>query len=749
MSFADHIENPPSGSRKGQAARILGVTEKGMLKAIRRLGHPATMSRSIFLCCVRLAVICALLGEAVGDEGMWLFEHFPAAKVQQKYGWAPDQRWLDHVRLASVRFPGGSGSFVSPDGLLFTNHHIGADCVQGLSTAAHDYMKEGFYSGTREKEPKCPGLQVVQLIEIADVTKQVQEAAPPGMSIADAGTAQRQLMSKLERACSIPGENVRCQVVSLYSGALYHLYKYKVYRDIRLVMAPEADAAYFGGDPDNFTFPRYDLDICFLRAYENDKPIHSENFLPFSQTGAKEGDLVLVSGNPGNTRRLWTVQQLEYLRDFTYAYSLKDLKVQIDSLLDFSKQNAENARESQRVLLEYQNEYKAEIGYESGLHDERMMSAKRAAESRLQAAVSADPNLKASSEAWDAIAKAIEFQRANFTRITYVQNPLAGDLPTIARQLVRVVAEKQRPSDQRLRPYQDQQLPALEAAVLSAAPLYKSLETVLATADLTIAQERLGANDSFVKKLLNSKTPSERANELIGGTRLDDLTVRKQLWEGGAIAIDASSDPLILLMKQIDPESRSARKDVEDKVDAVVRANAPLIARARFAIFGENVPPDATFTLRLSYGAVKGYKVGDQPVPYFTTFAGALDREKLHDSQDPYKLPTSYHQASSQRLLKLDTPLDTVNTADVIGGNSGSPAVNKQGQVIGIVFDLNLQSLPWNFEYDDSTGRTILTDSRAVLEALKHVYKAESLAEEIRNAAQSAVPTGPSGKGTN
>lgn len=691
------------------------------------------MKKSVLFSCV---LVAALVTTAVADEGMWLFNRFPSQKLKQKHGWTPSQQWLDHLRLSSVRM-GASASFVSPDGLVFTNHHVGAGCVHDISTADHDYMKEGFYAGAREKEPKCPGLQVSYLTEIRDITKDVHNAAKPGMTEAQAGAAQRELMSKLEKDCSDAAQNFRCETVTLYSGGMYNLYRYKVYRDIRLVMAPEFDIAFFGGDPDNFTYPRYDLDITFFRVYENDKPIKVDNYLPFTTKGVKEGDLIFISGHPGSTGRLLTMVQLEYLRDVAYPARLKTLKQGIELLKKFGETSPENARAAERILFSYQNSYKALSGYQSGLLDKSIMAKKAADEQKLRAAVAKDPKLKESAGAWDAITGAVTFQRDNFKQISYVENPLGGRLAGYARMLVRVAEEKQKPSDQRLRGFQDQQIPAIQAQVLSTAPINKDLEVVQLTQSLTDAAENLGASDPFVQKLLAGKTPADRAKQLIGGTKLEDVSFRKELWEGGAAAVNATNDPLIEVVKAIDPESRAIRKQVEDKVDAVVRRNGGLIAKARFAIYGDAVAPDATGTLRLSYGVVKGYTEGGKKIPYSTTMSGAYELSQKHDNKPPYELPKSWLAAKDK--VNLNTPFDTVNTGDSIGGNSGSPVVNKDGEIVGILFDGNIQSLPWNFFFDDVDGRTVLTDSRAVIESLQRIYKAQPLADELLNAGKPAA----------
>jgi hypothetical protein len=682
-------------------------------------------SRKFPLLLVLLLSACS----AFADEGMWLYNAFPAARVKARYKFTVTQPFLDHLRLASVRI-GASASFVSPDGLVFTNHHVGAGCVHNLSTGTHDYVKDGFYAPSREQEPRCPGLEVQNLVEIRDITRDVQQATNPSMTDAAAGAAQRAAISRLEAQCSDPAKNIRCEAVTLYSGGLYHLYKYKKYTDVRLVMAPEFDAAFFGGDPDNFTYPRYDLDITFLRVYDNGKPLHVDDYLPFTTEGIKEGDLIFISGHPGATGRLLTTAQLAYLRELGYPARLKQLKQSIDTLLAFSAESPDNARASERVLFAAQNSYKALTGYLAALNDPAIIRRKQSDEEKLRKAVAADPILKDSANAWDEIASAMQWQRENFKRLTWESDAaIPGLFASYARTLVRLSAELPKPSDQRLREYQNQNLPSVEHSLASPAPLSRPLEISQVTVALTNLQENLGPENDFVKQVLAGKAPAERAAELINGSHLDDPAFRRELYQGGKVAVDAAADPMIVLLKQIDPTARATRKDFEDQAEAVVRRNGALIAQARFELYGTGVAPDATGTLRLSYGTVKGYVEDGKKIPWNTTFAGAFEHEAAHGAKTPYLLPESYHRAKDK--LDLDTVLDTVNTCDIIGGNSGSPAVNTKGEIIGIVFDGNIQSLAWNFQYGDETARAVLTDSRAVIEALREIYNAAPLADEL------------------
>ncbi len=600
-----------------------------------------------------LAFIFSTLAQA--DEGMWLYNAPPKDKIKAKYGFELTQQWLDHVRLSSVRFNnGGSGSFVSADGLTFTNHHVGAGCVQQLSTEGHDYIKSGFYAKTQAEEAKCPNLELNQLVGIEDVTEKINAGLKTEMSAAEAGQAQRAAMSQVEKDCST-ATGLRCDVVTFYSGQVYNLYKYKKYTDVRLVFAPEFDIAFFGGDPDNFTYPRYDLDITFFRVYENGKPAHLDHYLQWSRTGVKDGDLIFVSGHPGNTGRLLTMAQLEFLRDVQYPASLKLFARRIALLQNFSKESEENARIAKEDIFGLQNSQKAITGYQSGLLDKAIMDSKAADEAKLRTA-------------------------------------------------------------------------------------FKKLEIALLTDSLSEMQEALGQENPDVNRVLQGKTPADVAKDLITNTRLEDVAVRKQLYEGGQAAIDASTDPLIVVMRAIDPSARAARKQYEDKVESVVRRDGTTVAKARFAQSGFAQPPDATFTLRLSYGAVKGYQENGKSIPFATNIGGAYEHATEHGNQSPYNLPESWMKSKAN--LDLKSPLNFVSTADIIGGNSGSPTVNKKGEVVGIIFDGNIQSLPWNFAFSEVQGRAVSVDSRGIQEALRKIYGATALADELMGTKAEAAKAG-------
>jgi hypothetical protein len=697
-------------------------------------GGTNPMKRPILI----VVALLSLAGIAAADEGMWLFNVPPAAQLKSKYGFDLTKAWLQHTQLSSVRFNnGGSGSFVSPDGLTFTNHHVGSDCIQQLSTGGKDYLKTGFYAKTQAEEAKCPDLELNVLEDIEDVTAKVNAGIKPGTSVADQGQAQRAAMSTIEQQCATETK-LRCDVITFYSGAMYHLYKYKKYTDVRLVFAPEFEAAFFGGDPDNFEYPRYDLDVCFFRVYENDKPVHLDNYLKWSPAGVKDGDLIFVSGNPGSTGRLNTLAQLEFLRDTGYPLVLYRLARRDELLKKFGAQSDENARIAHEDLFSVENSLKAIRGYNSGLVDQGLMAKKSAEENKMRQAVASDTAKKAEfGDPWAEIAKAMDTEKHIYLPLTYFERRggFSGDLASFARILVRAGEERPKPNADRLREYRDSALPSLEQDLFSTAPIYKSLDRVELADSLAEMKEKM-PDSAVVSRVLGGKMPAELAQYLIENTKLDDVAVRKQLYEGGKAAIDASSDPLIMVMREIDPEARAVRKQYDDEIDAVVRQDGAAVAKIRFATEGTASYPDATFTLRLSYGVMRGYTENGQgttpkgtKLPYVTTMRGAFRHAADHGNKDPYKLADSWTSAKSK--IKLATPLNAVETADIIGGNSGSPVLNRAGELVGIIFDGNIQSLPWNFVYDDAIGRSVHVDSRGIMEALRDVYGAKSLADEL------------------
>ncbi|MGE5645621.1 MAG: S46 family peptidase [Acidobacteriota bacterium] len=671
-----------------------------------------------------LFVATVSAGALWADEGMWLFNQFPKQLVEKKYGFEVTDAFLDHLRLGSVRFNnGGSGSFISPNGLLFTNHHVGADCIQKVSSAQHDYMANGFYARTEGEERACPDLEVNVLLRIEDVTKQVKGAAKPGSAGAEANRARKGEMSRLEKACAARTGH-RCDVVTLYSGGEYHLYEYRKYTDVRLVFAPESDIAAFGGDPDNFTYPRYCLDFALFRAYENGKPAQVKDWLRWSAAGVKDGELTFVSGNPGTTGRLATYAELEFFRDDSYPLVHERLASLIARLEAYGAESAENKRVAHESLLMAQNSYKAYTGFLSGLRDPALMNGKRESEAKLRAVIDADPaKRKEYGSAWDNIAQAYAQYRGFYKRYWLFDRSatLGSDLMQIARDVVRYSEETRKPNERRLREFADSNLPAVEQEMYSPAPITDSLEIVALTDYFAFLEKQLGADDPVVKQVLNGQSPAAAAQNYVSTSKLKDVAERKRLSKD-AKAVAASEDGMIRLARILDVPARRYRKEYEDQVESVLAANKAKIAQARFAAFGSNEYPDATFTLRLSYGPVAGYDA----VPYATTFEGLYKRAT---GTDPYKLPKRWLDAKSS--LDLSTPFDFVTTNDTHGGNSGSPTVNTKNEVVGILFDGNIESLPNRFVYTDERARSVHVASQAIVEALRKVYKADRLVKEL------------------
>jgi hypothetical protein len=661
------------------------------------------------------------------DEGLWLFEAFPKQRLTAKYGFQITDQFLDRLRLASLRV-GASGSFVSPDGLIFTNHHVALDCLQKLSTAEHNYVVNGFWAPTQADEKPCPDLEANQLVRIQDVTDRVTAAARPGASDAEALRQRLAEIARIEKECASATGN-RCDVVTLYSGGRYHLYEYKKYTDLRMVFAPESEIGFFGGDPDNFTYPRFCLDIAFLRAYENGKPARTPHYLSFSREGVKEGELIFVSGNPGTTGRLMTVAQLEFMRDHYYPLIHRRLASLIRTLEKYSAQSPDNERIAHDNLFSQQNSYKAYTGFLAGLRNPKIMELKRAEERKLRAAVEADPDRRARfGGAWDAIAEAYRKFRDYYKAYWLIEfSPHRGtDLLRIARDVLRLSEERLKPDDQRLREYRDSALPSLEQQLYSPAPITDSMEVAVLTDYFEFLRNELGSEDPVVKAILNGRSPQQAAEEYVSTSRLKDIAERKRL-AADAEATRSSDDGMIRLARILDAPARSLRKRFEDEVEAVLNSSAAKIAQARFAIFGQEAYPDATFTLRLTYGAVKGYKDSKgRWVPYATTFEGLYKRAT---GKPPYRLPKRWLEARSR--LNLKTPFNFVSTADTHGGNSGSPTVNTRGEIVGILFDGNLESLPNRFVYTEEQARSVHVASQAITEALDKVYGAQRLLAEL------------------
>ncbi|HZH79340.1 MAG TPA: S46 family peptidase [Archangium sp.] len=688
----------------------------------------------------RLLILASLVGAApaLADEGMWTYNNFPAAKVKEKYGFEPNQEWLDKVRLASAKFGGGcSSSFVSPDGLVMTNHHCARGSIQQLSTAKKDFIANGFYAKTQAEELQCPALEVSQLVEISDVTAQLNTATQglTGKAYADTLKAE---MSKLEKACTT-GADVRCDVVTLYQGGKYNLYKYQRFQDVRLVFAPEHAIAFFGGDPDNFEFPRYDLDVTFARVYKDGKPAKTPNYLKWSDKGAQEGELTFVSGHPGKTSRGLTVAQLEYLRDVSLPKQLFRLSEIRGMVTEFQNRGVEQKRISNNLLFGVENGLKANKGKHEQLVDKAFFAQKVAAEQELRRKVDADPKMKAKyGAAWDEIARAQDAFRNMRKEYDSIEPGLGSQLFGMARTLVRASDELVKPDPERLRGFNDAGLPALKNYLMSKAPIYPELEIAQMTFTLTKLREELGADHPFVKKVLGKESPAALATRVIKGSKLADLKLREQLFSGGKKAIEASKDPMIQLAALVDPDARAIRKTYEEQVEAVIRKNSELVAQAKFEVYGTGIYPDATGTLRLSFGSVKGYMEDGKQVAPITAMGDTFAR---HTGEDPFALPKSW--LAAQKDLTATTGMNFVSTNDIIGGNSGSPIINKNAEVVGLVFDGNIQSLGGDYGFDESVNRTVSVHSEALIEALKKVYKADRVLEELRPGSTPVVKTNP------
>ncbi len=674
------------------------------------------------------ALSLAAVTRSPADEGMWLFNAPPLAQLA-KHGFEPTPEWLDHLQKASVRFnSGGSGSFVSPDGLCITNHHVGADALQKFSDEQHNYLRDGFYAGAPAQEKPCTDLELNVLISIEDVTARVNAAVPGAMDPTQAVAARRAVIADIEKE-SKEKTGLRADVVTLYQGGAYHLYRFKRYTDVRLVFAPEAAIAFYGGDPDNFEFPRYDLDICIFRAYEDGKPAHPEQYLRWSASGAAEHELVFVSGHPGSTSRQLTVAELTDVRDRAQPAALSALYRKETLLHAYGERSFENARRAREEYFGVQNSRKARDGREAGLLDPELFGQLVAREKDLRARISAQ-GLPPVEDAYAAIAKAQSVIAQNAPLFNALEGGRAFDstLFGIARTLTRAVDERAKPNAQRLPAYRDSSLPSLELQLFSEQAIYDDLETLTLADSLTDFAASFGADNDLVKSVLAGKSPRARAAELITGTKLKDVALRKKLYAGDAAALKAQNDPLLDLARLVDEPARAARKVSEEQGEIKQQAHAQ-IAKARFAVEGTSNYPDATFTLRLSYGTVEGYEENGKAVPAFTQFGGAYTRSAEHDDQGPFKLPKRWIDAKS--ALNLSTPFNFVSTADIIGGNSGSPTVNKAGEFVGIIFDGNLQSLPLDYGYTDKMARAVSVDSRAIIEALTKVYHADALVREL------------------
>ena len=671
-------------------------------------------------CCVMLLVIAGYAAAAFPDEGMWTYDHFPGTQMRAKYGWAPGAAWLRHWQFASIRLVQGcSASLVSSAGLVMTNHHCVRACLNDLGDAAHDYLVDGFYARNVGDERRCPALEANQLVQITNVTRQVQ-VATAGKSDRAFREAERSAKARLERACGTSAQ-VRCQVVTLFNGGVYDLYKYKRYQDLRVVFAPEESVAFFGGDPENFTFPRYDLDVAFVRIYDRLKPLRTDDYLKFAKTAVRPGDIAFVSGNPGGTEREDTLAELQFQRDVAQPFNLSFLSELRGIVSEFAAEAAQQARASKTLRFSIENSLKTYQGRQSALVQGTLLADKAREEADLRVQL-------ADGRAWDAIGAAIMHARQIYARLQLLEHypqrlsPLLGQ----AMALNRYAAEAGKPDGRRLEEYTDANFPTLKQKIVSPAPIHAELERTILAWWLRKVRENLGAQDAAVEALMRERSAQEIADAIIGGTRLMDASVRAQLLAGGPATIDAYQDPLLDFARALDAPARAVRDDYENSVQAVITRNAGLIARASFALAGTSAYPDATFTLRLSYGTVMGYQENGQAVAATTKFAGAY----AHASEnEPFRLPISWINA--EHALDPDVDLNFVSTNDIVGGNSGSPVIGRNGEVIGLIFDGNIESLGGYYGYDGGVNRAIAVDARGIVEALRKIYHADRLVKEL------------------
>ncbi len=678
-----------------------------------------------------LAAICLPPVDARADEGMWTFDNPPVAQLAADHRFTPTAPWLDHLRLAAVKVGGGSGSFVSPEGLLLTNAHVARGQQQKLSSAGADYVRDGFLAATRADELPCPDLEVVVLESYEDVTARVLGALTPQMSDQEAQDARRTVIAALEKQ-SLETTGLRSEVVKLYAGGEYWLYRYHSWTDVRLVFAPESAIAYFGGDDDNFTYPRHDLDMALFRVYQDDKPLQSPAWLPLNTAGGRHGDLVFVPGHPGSTDRLYTMAQLAALRDHGYPRREEYLDEALAAMQEYAARGPEQARQVGGMLMGMNNGRKAGAGEYRGLLDPVVWAKKQRDEDDFRARVAADPDLQARyGQAWTMIEQAEQAAAARREELAYRSLGRFG-LAGTALSLVRCVVETQKPDAERMDGYHDAELSRRMFRLYSPAPVYPELERFMLERTLRQALEKLGPDDPFVQMCLAGRTPEERAADLIGGTAMADPAARRDLVEGGPAALAASTDPLVVLARELEPVLREQHDWEEANVTSLKAAGGEMLGAARFAVYGKTTYPDATGTLRLSYGSVEGYPMNGTRAPAMTTFHGLYDRALGFGLQAPWLPPARFMER--QDTLDLAVPLDFVSSCDIIGGNSGSPVVDIEGRLVGLVFDGNIESLVGRFIYDETSNRCVAVHAAAIAQALAKLYDAEALVAEMTQA---------------
>ncbi len=657
---------------------------------------------------------------------MWTFDAPPLDYWKRTYNFNAGQAWLDHVRLAAVRIPGCSASFVSSRGLVMTNHHCARACISSASPKDTNYQRTGFVSQSLADERKCPSMYADQLQSFEDVTARIRSKVKGSASGAQVEQRTKAIAEITDECGKATG--LRCEVVTLFQGGAYSLYRYKRYPDIRLVMAPEEDISFYGGDPDNFTYPRYDLDMTFLRVYENDAPFQPKDYFKWSEKGAEEGELVFVVGNPGSTGRLNTISQMDFLRDVQYPATLSNFDRQIGILKELSSKDETAKRQFENQIFSLENARKATIGYRSGLVDSSITARKRVFESDFRKRVMADAALRAKyGGAWDATAAA-QRELASINKQVRYYGFGGSQLLNVAGGIVRLPSQGALPDSMRLPQYRGQQIDAMKNQITGEIAFDKEFEKLLLASQLTAAKKELPANDPFLRIVLGGRSPEVAAEALIEGTKLGDVQVRRALVEGGAAAVVASTDPLIVVARKIDPLGRPFALRAARLAD-VSSANAEKIGQALFGAYGQALPPDATFTLRISDGVVKGYPYNGTLAPYKTSFFGLFARGAEFNQKPPFRIPDRWMQR--QARLDMTAPLNFVSTNDIIGGNSGSPVINRNAEVVGLIFDGNIESLPNRFIFTDEIARSVSVHSRGIVEALRKVYETPRIADEL------------------
>lgn len=672
-------------------------------------------------CAAAAAITVFLCSAASADEGMWPFHGAPLAKLNGALNTKIDQAWLDKVRTATIRLSNCTASFVSKDGLILTNHHCVEQCLAELSSKEKSYVEDGFLAKSREDEKKCETQIADVLTSMEDITAKVVKATE-GKDDKAANEARKTVLTQLESECE-KSTKLKCESVNLYEGGQHWLYKYKRYTDVRIAFAPEAGIAAYGGDPDNFQFPRWCLDFGLLRAYENGKPVKPANYLKMNFAGPRNGDPVFVSGHPGSTDRLLTVAQLEEQRNVQWPQWLLRYSELRGRLIQFGEQSPTNERISADLLNGYENGIKVRRKMLDALHEDELFARKKAEEAALRKSAGASVG-----DPWGDIEKALAAQRAIYLPYVYIENNGAfqGRLAGYARALVRGAAERDKPNDQRFREYTDGALPRIEQQLGAGVPIYPELESLRLGWGLQRMREWLGPDHPVVRQLLAKEGPNELAKRLVNETKLGDPAVRLELWKGGSAAIAASTDPMIVLARSVEADARALRKQYEDTVEAPEEVASEKIAKVRFAALGTSVYPDATFTLRLNWGTVQGWNENGTMVEPFTKLSRAFERAT---GSEPFRIPDSWQEVKDK--LDMNTPFNLSTNNDIVGGNSGSPLISAKGEVVGLLFDGNIHSISGAYWFDTEKNRSVAVHPAIIREALSKVYGATAILAEL------------------